>query len=193
MQKKSLISTFIGFWWHFHTIMIVLKKTFLFSFFWSKSHYNGDLKLKNKYIKKIIKITLLWWPKNSYYLNSHSSIPKIYIIFIKITLLWMQKKIINFKICWFFGQIITTMVVQKNKKNKKIKHFFWSKSHYNGIYNFCFFFLKITLLWMPNNFINITICSFFVKYTLQWLLKKIKKKISKTHYYGDLKNINLFY
>ena len=177
MQKKSLISTFIGFWWHYHTIMIVLKKTFLFSFFWSKSHYNGDLKLKNKYIKKSIKITLLWWPKNSYYLNSHSSIPKIYIIFIKITLLWMQKKIINFKICWFFGQIITTMVVQKNKKNKKIKHFFGSKSHYNGIYNFCFFFLKITLLWMPKIFINITICSFFVKNTLQWLLKKKLKKI----------------
>ena len=175
MQKKSLISTFIGFWWNILTIMIVLKKTFLFSFFWSKSHYNGDLKLKKKYIKKSFKITLLWWPKNSCYLYSHSPIPKIYIIFIKITLLWMQKKIINFKICWFFGQIINTMVVQKNKKNKKIIHFFGSKSHYNGIYNFVFCSLKITCLWMPNTFINITICSFFVKYTLQLILKKIKK------------------
>ena len=33
-KKKSLISTFIGFWWNIQTIMIVLKKTFLFSFFW---------------------------------------------------------------------------------------------------------------------------------------------------------------
>ena len=31
------------------------KKLFCFRFFWSKSHYNGDLKLK----KKSLKITLL--------------------------------------------------------------------------------------------------------------------------------------
>ena len=145
------------------------KKNFFVFVFLVKITLQWWFKIKKKYIKKSFKITLLWWPKNSYYLYSHSSIPKIYIIFIKITLLWMQKKIINFKIFWFLGQIITTMVVQKNKKNNK-KIFLVKITLQWHLQMLCFFSLKITLLWMPNNFINITICSFFVKYTLQWLL-----------------------
>ena len=104
------------------------KKNFFVFVFLVKITLQWWFKIKKKYIKKSFKITLLWWPKNSCYLYSHSPIPKIYIIFIKITLLWMQKKIINFKICWFFGQIITTMLVQKTKKNNK-KNIFVGQNH----------------------------------------------------------------